>query len=487
MKTKRSRSRMKDTLLKAIALFSVLPPITYSKTDGWYRECKGDECGSGAGRGGSANCKDLHAECKQFALQGECRINPPWMHTNCRRSCGLCLADELEDEPCDDLHTSCSLWASELECFTNPGYMTRACRKSCWFCVNKTSDQFEGLGEDEIQRRTRYSQTDFGLWQSIPEVNGEQVRQEILKMARYAMKLDNIGPGTLCNNLHHECAQWVVEKGSCEADLDFMLSHCSLACQYCDRVDEYHSCRRTEGKSGSVSFGDLAQIQTHLFHEKKARNLLDTFPEKLESGEWIFSLDYSDFWKDPTLEMEELMRALKSEKSPLEWTEASAEMPKAASSDSFTKRTGKVAKCDFFCQEAEPAMGALIGNIADLLQIKPEYLQPLEFVHYQRGERFSAHHDNRAHDSWRHSGNRVLTVFISLQKSQSGGSFGFPDYDWMLIEQPQILVWPNVMADSPTEGVRRMRSEQLPVVDGDMFGVYATLRQYPYDSGNPCS
>jgi hypothetical protein len=32
-----------------------------------------------------------------------------------------------------------------------------------------------------------------------------------------------------------------------------------------------------------------------------------------------------------------------------------------------------------------------------------------------------------------------------------------------------------------------MKSEQLPVVAGEMYGVYAWVRQYPYDESNPCA
>jgi hypothetical protein len=394
----------------------------------------------------------------------------------------------MEDESCKDMHSSCPLWSSQLECFLNPGYMSRACPKSCWLCVDKTELQAQaGIEEEHIQRRIRWSQTDFGLWQAIPDnANKEKVRQAILKMGQYTMNLNNTGPGTLCNNLHHECAQWIVEKGSCEADLDFMLTHCSLACQYCDIVEEYHLCQRTK-KSASVPFGDLAKIKMHLFHEQETEDLLGSSPEKLQSDEWIFSLKYSDLWKNPAQTEEELMRVVKSENCPLEWAEASADNYTDASSDSPPSRSGKRASCDHLCQEAEPTIGALAASITELLKVKPEYLEPLEFVKYQQGERFSAHHDFRIHDGWRHSGNRVLTVFISLQKPERGGAIGFPEYDWMLVEEPQIIVWPNVKVKSQTEGIRRMRSEQLPVVDGEMIGVYATLRQYPYDSGNMCS
>lgn len=164
-----------------------------AKTDEWYQECQGDECGYSGGRGMDSNCQDKHKDCRQFALQGECKINPNWMHPNCPKSCGLCLAAEDDDEACSDMHTDCPEWAKQLECFVNPAYMSRACPKSCWLCVNATDLRLEGVSEESIQRRRSFSQTDFGLWQALPEVNPEKAKAELQKMARYTMSLNNTG------------------------------------------------------------------------------------------------------------------------------------------------------------------------------------------------------------------------------------------------------------------------------------------------------
>jgi hypothetical protein len=131
-------------------------------------------------------------------------------------------------------------------------------------------------------------------------------------------------------------------------------------------------------------------------------------------------------------------------------------------------------------------METLISTIANLLQVDTSNMQSLEFVHYKRGERFATHHDFRLHDQWKHSGNRVLTVFLALQTPERGGGFGFPDLDWLLIEKPQLLVWPNV-GKNPKFPLERVKSEQLPIVEGELYGVYTWVRQYPYDESNPCA
>lgn len=36
-------------------------------------------------------CEDEHEDCNQWARRNECRKNPSFMMTNCRKSCGTCL------------------------------------------------------------------------------------------------------------------------------------------------------------------------------------------------------------------------------------------------------------------------------------------------------------------------------------------------------------------------------------------------------------
>jgi hypothetical protein len=471
------------------------------KTEEWYQECEAGECGH-SGRRGSANCKDSQEQCRTFALRGECKNNPTWMNENCQKSCGLCAIssdDDDEDEaPCKDLHSSCPTWAKELECFSNPAYMARACPASCWLCVNATALRENGVNEEDIEHIDKFSQTDFGLWQSIPaEDKDGQVRDEVTNMGKYVQSLKKTGPGTLCNNLHHDCAAWVIEKG-CQDDLEFMLPSCSLACQYCDIIEEYHTCQRLTSISKRVPFwpfGKLTVIWMNLFHQLNAENLLEDYLEDEHEidGEYVLSLDYSALWGENTdAEREKVVEILKSESAAnLEWKNATGENYTDVASDVAPDRSGRTAICSAECRSSHPAMDALAKLISkNLLQIGDEYLQPLEFVHYKRGERFAAHHDFRLHDRWKQSGNRVLTVFIALQAPKEGGGVGFPELDWLLIDNPQVLVWPNVLRSKGTgqdEALTRMKSEQLPVVAGEMYGVYAWLRQYPYDESSPCA
>ena len=117
----------------ALIASAILLRGAHGKVDEWYYECDGGagNCGYSGKDGRATSCSDDHESCGDFALRGECLANPDWMHENCRRSCGLCSLDEIDDdEDCNDMHSNCPTWASRMECFTNPAYMSRACPKS---------------------------------------------------------------------------------------------------------------------------------------------------------------------------------------------------------------------------------------------------------------------------------------------------------------------------------------------------------------------
>ena len=46
----------------------------------------------------SAACEDLHntVECKGWASNGECRLNPAFMIPNCRKSCKKCQGEDTD-------------------------------------------------------------------------------------------------------------------------------------------------------------------------------------------------------------------------------------------------------------------------------------------------------------------------------------------------------------------------------------------------------
>lgn len=481
---------MRLTLILAVVVAS-------TAVDEWYQECHGEEeCSFAAtGKLSDVNCFDKNENCRKHFLLGECQSNADWMHINCAESCGQCGPTEPDDvESCQDLHNNCAHWAEQMECFANPAFMSRSCPKSCWLCVNPAELRQEGVSEEEILWRFRFSKTDFGLWQVQSEKDDSgNVQRALKEMGRYAKSRQRLGPGTLCNNVHHECVQWATRPGSCESNLDFMLPQCSLACQFCDVVEKYHQCKRTE-PSERKSITDLSTIP-YLLHDKGATNLLGSFGGKSKDDEWIMTFEYRHLWGSQAEQrLEELISIVSTESGRLEWKHAqnSTTAVNGSVPSRGEKRSGRIAICNQVCQDTDSSISSLVGQISRLLGIGPSYFESLEFVHYERGQRWSAHHDFQIHDTWRHAGIRVLTVFVVLKPPDEGGSIGFPEYDWLQEKDSKILIWPNVK-EQPQEdsifytAIRGMKSEQLPVVEGELYGVYVRVRQYPFESANSCS
>ena len=51
-------------------------------------------------------CEDIHSECTGWVVRGECTKNPDFMHSQCRRGCGLCDPDP---NPSPNPNPSCGL------------------------------------------------------------------------------------------------------------------------------------------------------------------------------------------------------------------------------------------------------------------------------------------------------------------------------------------------------------------------------------------
>ncbi|XP_059159547.1 uncharacterized protein LOC131943436 [Physella acuta] len=87
-------------------------------------------------------CEDRNGHCPDWAVRGECQVNPSYMQKECRVSCHLC-DKPLEADPtpspattgaCIDSNTHCSSWADTGECDRNLAYMKDKCRFSCGIC-----------------------------------------------------------------------------------------------------------------------------------------------------------------------------------------------------------------------------------------------------------------------------------------------------------------------------------------------------------------
>jgi len=298
----------------------------------------------------------------------------------------------------------------------------------------------------------------------------------------------------VCNNHYHDCVTWASDEGSdsCRNNAYFMIYRCSLACEFCHVAEQFHKCRASDPKQSLESFTNISTVYDHLTSKKQAVNLIENSCSTSEANvtsnndEWVLSINWNELWSDatdPKSSRSELVALLKTKS---EWVKAEDGDDHAAvdfDGDSSPDRTGQILKPS---QQSEPIFANFISQIANFLQAPQSNLE-IEFVHYRNGERYASHKDVRLHDSWKHSGNRVLSMYVALERPKEGGAFGFPSLDWLLVQQPEILVWPNVKSDATSSALERMENEQLPVVDGDLYAAHVWVREYPFDPHNACA
>lgn len=87
-------------------------------------------------------CKDLDEACVDWAQSGECQANPSYMRETCPRSCGICNGGRgfvhpdgpPQAPPCVDGDVECVAWAEAGECEGNAEFMHTTCKKACGVC-----------------------------------------------------------------------------------------------------------------------------------------------------------------------------------------------------------------------------------------------------------------------------------------------------------------------------------------------------------------
>jgi hypothetical protein len=375
--------------------------------------------------------------------------------------------------------------------------------------VNVQELKSSGFDDDYIARKRNISQTDFGSWQSIPKGERDaEVRAFVKNMGLYMHKLSKVGPGMVCNNQNHDCASWAADstQNFCSSNLDFMISKCSLACKFCHVIEDYHTCRSKNPNESLQAFDNIDGIKNRLITEKHASNLIegscsatddedDEEEDKNNKNEWVLSVDWEALWQqdssasDPnTSQRMELLKYLKSHTGWVKGNDKDKNDNALIEFDGSSPpdRNGDVLVLDpQQLSSSSSVIEQFYTDVAELLGLPNTNLLQIEFERYEYAERYASHKEYRLHDSWKHSGHRILSSYIVLEHPTEGGSFGFPGLDWLIVSKPQILIWPNL--DENTKPLSRMDNEQLPVIEGTLYAARVWVRQYPFYSNNPCA
>jgi prolyl 4-hydroxylase len=88
----------------------------------------------------------------------------------------------------------------------------------------------------------------------------------------------------------------------------------------------------------------------------------------------------------------------------------------------------------------------VLKKIENLTSVSDDYSEHLQLLQYEVGQFYQVHHDYIIHDHDRHSGVRILTVFVYLNDVEEGGGTNFPHLGVTVMpKRSRVLIWPSVI------------------------------------------
>ena len=395
---------------------------------------------------GNGPCTNADLNCYRRAALGECKshVAEEYMTTHCSRACGRCPRKHALDEvtiqqeeeaalrseadgpvelDCHDLHEMCPIWSGQGECLLNAKYMATACRESCLLCINARASRERGEDADRIRRKRAYvTSVDVGPQQRIDGTAEQQdkIRNLLQHMDRYAkVNLTDVDVSptarVLCRNEHDECASLAV-RGQCRKDSLYMLAHCSLMCQFCDKVEKFHRCTSNNGNgyaAASSLFKEAGDLNSFFRRGKESSRWGDYGPEYLsQPGDHIGTDGEADTkngspWIvrfDSFLSASESKRLIEIANG-IGWSDSKVEeeeMFEGNSNKVPPRRTSKSAICGVGAGcDSDMVYSAVIDRVADTIGISRDNFEHTEIVKYEHRDSFSVHHDYRIHNLWK--------------------------------------------------------------------------------------
>ncbi|XP_036357035.1 zinc metalloproteinase nas-13 isoform X2 [Octopus sinensis] len=174
------------------------------------------------------DCKDNNTDCKYWAGLGECSKNPVYMLVHCKLSCKQCNGTEVE-EKCDDSNTMCPVWAKAGHCKINAAYMLKNCKKSCSECTSG------GKADETVDIDCLDGNTHCKDWAE----SGECHRNPGYMLNNCKKSCNNCGQNSQsygaepCADENSKCGAWA-KMGECKSNPDYMLFYCKKSCQVCE-------------------------------------------------------------------------------------------------------------------------------------------------------------------------------------------------------------------------------------------------------------
>ena len=99
-------------------------------------------------------CVDNDKSCAEWFASGQCDLNPGFMLTSCRKSCGVCDENSAgRAPPCTNSSPDrdCEYWSTMGECTANPEFMRTACQRACGHCTVERVVDPDAEDDDELK------------------------------------------------------------------------------------------------------------------------------------------------------------------------------------------------------------------------------------------------------------------------------------------------------------------------------------------------
>jgi len=489
--------------------------------------CEDDVCTKISSEPIAPACKDTHTACRDWAFEGECDANPRYMLQSCQQSCGRCPGELsagfeghdfncLDSDDGDGFPKLCSELVALGDCMImkESDTVEGKCRSSCLFCVNEEALREEGISEEEIQRRKIYRSMDLG----IPQVNmgRDKVEQHNNQEQMRAMDIyskRDMTEASITNTMQSKCQNHIKEcayyasKGMCESRTVFMMGTCPLACMMCEGLDDFHS---AVGKRHPLETPLFVPGNTFQYIEEAKESGLNTigsFFDSLIAREDVKAQmvtepsdgeKSSDSKDEPHMvlvedfltseECDEFLNQSKAQAQEDNWAASSihkidhfdgkhsSELPLRSSQTLTCKGSGSL-----LCTNISTIVNEKLSSLTNL--DLEDHLEATEYVRYVPGGYYTLHNEFRFHDEWRIGGPRVISIFIVLSETEdvrvSGGSFGFPALDWLLVrpKKGSLLMWSNLNDDDLKPHIK-VKHELMPVKEGDVYMFSTHIHQF---------
>ncbi|VDL63899.1 unnamed protein product [Nippostrongylus brasiliensis] len=161
------------------------------------------------------NCFNEHECCTMWAVTGQCTLNPSYMLTSCRASCGSCVPKYDLKAECLDRHPQCP--STPRECSQRDEWMKENCRKSCGLCTRT---------REEACTATRATTIAPFTTTALPKPSTTTPPKPTV--TRPSLQVRD------CFDYHFCCASWS-QRRFCNAGsfVPFMQLNCPMSCQNC--------------------------------------------------------------------------------------------------------------------------------------------------------------------------------------------------------------------------------------------------------------